>query len=436
MSAIFQKLKQNESLSGLVNMLKKLRNLYYYFEEKRIIHIYNRKMPHLIEQIKEKETINVVFFASAVSLWRYQRLYEAMIVHHRFHPMVVLSPTNLYDEHQREVELDQLRCYFDKKKVEYIDFRKGKSIINIEKDLHADIVFYPQPYRNFLIKEHDFISLNNVLLAYYPYAFWNSNKLWGYNLVFHNIAWKLFYSTEIHKKNAEKWSDNQGKNVAIVGYPNADDFLLSTHHDVWKPQQKMKKRVIWAPHFTIFHENNEDAHSNFLEMADFMKWLSDKYQDDIQFAFKPHPRLKTELYNYKKWGKVRTDDYYNYWNTAPNCQLEEGDFIDLFMTSDAMIHDSGSFSTEYHYTLNPVMYVTKDVESEKRHLCKFGKLSMDLHYIGKDNRDILTFLEKRVMLGVDEMRPLREKFYKDYLLPPNGKSVSENTIDNILNALS
>ena len=120
---------------------------------------------------------------------------------------------------------------------------------------------------------------------------------------------------------------------------------------------------------------------------------------------------------------------------AENCQLEEGYFINLFMTSDAMIHDSGSFSTEYHYTLNPAMYVAKDINAVKQQLCDFGKLSIDLHYIASQNQDIDWFIQNVVLMGKDEMRPLREKFYKAHLLPPNGKSVAQNTIDNILNAL-
>ena len=62
--------------------------------------------------------------------------------------------------------------------------------------------------------------------------------------------------------------------------------------------------------------------------------LAKKYQDSIQFAFKPHPVLKFRLINI--WGEQKTEEYYKLWETMPNTQLETGDYIDLFLTSDAL----------------------------------------------------------------------------------------------------
>ena len=53
------------------------------------------------------------------------------------------------------------------------------------------------------------------------------------------------------------------------------------------------------------------------------------------------------------------------WESLSNAQLETGKYVDLFMTSDAMIHDCGSFTIEYHYTLKPVMYLVKGEEHTK-----------------------------------------------------------------------
>ena len=54
---------------------------------------------------------------------------------------------------------------------------------------------------------------------------------------------------------------------------------------------------------------------------------------------------------------------------------------------------------------------------------------MNLHYVGKDERDIIDFIENVVLNGNDPMKPDRQQFKKDYLLPPNGKTVAENTMD-------
>ena len=77
--------------------------------------------------------------------------------------------------------------------------------------------------------------------------------------------------------------------------------------------------------------------------------FTEKYKDKIQIAFKPHPNLKT-VNKSSKSGKPN-DDYYDKWNSLDNGQLEEGDYFDLFLQSDAMIHDSVSFLSEYLYTM-------------------------------------------------------------------------------------
>ena len=247
------------------------------------------------------------------------------------------------------------------------------------------------------------------------------------------MAWKLFYSTELHRKDAIQYSMNKGKNVEIVGYPNADNFLSGTYRNVWKKQNTPKKRIIWAPHYTIF-SGGYLCQSNFLSIAENMIDLAKNYTDKIQFAFKPHPKLYTELCNHKDWGKQKAEAYYQQWQTMENTQLESGEYIDLFMTSDAMIHDSSSFTVEYHYSQKPVMFITNNYEEHLEGKSEFGKLAMEQHYIGKDQEDIIQFIENVVLKGNDPMKAGREDFFKQYLFPPNGKTVAQNTMDVFIKA--
>ena len=117
-----------------------------------------------------------------------------------------------------------------------------------------------------------------------------------------------------------------------------------------------------------------------------------------------------------------------------NAQLESGEFVDLFMTSDAMIHDSGSFCVEYHYSGNPVMYIAKNFEEQVAEKGEFGQLAMRQHYVGKDENDILRFIERVVLQGDDPMKESRRRFVEQYLIPPHGKTVTENTMDILLKA--
>lgn len=394
----------------------------------RIVHPLYLKM--LVWYVKHKKEINVVFIASTLSMWRYQHIYELLKKHPRFKTSIVITPIITYSRDQQKKDILTLRSYFDELGVQY-HFQEEGELFDIREELNPDILFYPQPYPGHYNKKNDYYSFRDRLLCYYPYAFWMSLGDWSYNELLHNYAWKLFYSTVLHREDAKKYAENGGRNIEVVGYPNADDFLCKEHRDVWKPQPLRKKRIIWAPHFTIF-SGGYLTQSNFLWMADFMLELTERYSDEVQFVFKPHPRLITELYNHEDWGKEKAEHYYGEWATRDNTQLETGEFIDLFMTSDAMIHDSGSFCVEYHYSGNPVMYIAENFEQQVAEKGEFGKLAMRQHYVGKCKDDIIEFIEEVVLKGKDPMKQGRDNFYKQYLLPPNGKTVAENTMDVFL----
>ena len=120
-------------------------------------------------------------------------------------------------------------------------------------------------------------------------------------------------------------------------------------------------------------------HSNFLWLAEKMLSFTEKYKDKIQIAFKPHPNLKKQLISHPGWGKPKVDEYYDKWNSLDNGQLEEGDYFDLFLQSDAMIHDSVSFLSEYLYTMKPCCYVIKNENLIDSFLNDFGKAALELH---------------------------------------------------------
>lgn len=388
-----------------------------------------------VRRLRFKKKINVVFFASSLSMWRYQNLYEAMSKHPRFNVWIVIVPFATYSKAQQKSDVDTLKNYFDSKKIQFLlGISENGELLDVKKELKPNILFYPQPYKdnyNFLFEPLRFFRR---LICYYPYAFWRSTGKWSYNLLLHNIAWKLFYSTEMHRKDAFVYSSVKGRNVEIVGYPTADDFLSGNYVDVWKKQCGNKKRVIWAPHFTIF-SGGAITQSNFLWMADFMLEIAKRYSDKLQFVFKPHPRLFSELCKHPEWGEEKAKEYYDAWATMENTQLQTGEFVDLFMTSDAMIHDSGSFGVEYHYTGNPVMYVADDFEEQVAEMAEFGQLAMRQHYVGKSKEDIINFIEDTVIGGNDPMKGERMRFVNEYLLPPNGKTVVQNTMDVLLKEL-
>ena len=358
----------------------------------------------LVQILRHKEQVNVVFFAMSLPMWRYQHLYEKLRKHPKFNPTIVILPSCTYSEAQQKSDIQVLREYFDTNGIPYVvGINECGGICDVNNILSPDILFYPQPYSRYYIEELSYNKFYSRLLCYTPYAFWTSKDQWSYGEMLHKMSWKLFYSTELHRKDAIVYSPVKDTNVEIVGYPTADDFLNSTHLDVWKKQQLKKKRLIWASHFTIT-SGGYLTQSNFLWMADLMLELAGKYSDKIQFVFKPHPRLYTELCKHPEWGEKKAIEYYNLWDTMDNTQVETGEFVDLFMTSDAMIHDCGSFSVEYHYSENPVMYIARNFEELVEDKNDFGKIAMNLHYVGKNKHDIIDFIENVVLNENDTMK--------------------------------
>ena len=383
----------------------------------------------------EDRPVRVVFFAMNISMWRYQHLYELMAKDRRFEVTVVLSPAADYHREQQQKELERLRKHLNEHLIPFIDYKTDEEPYDVKTKLNPDLVFYPQPYEHLLCPQHDCMHFYDRLVCYYPYAFWTSTGKWSYDFHFHNLAWRLYYSTPLHLQEAQRVATNHGRNVRVVGYPNADDYLRGTYDQVWKPTGRQLKRIIWAPHYSIVPEFGLPPRSNFLWMADLMLQIAHEQGDRLQLAFKPHPRLINELYRHPNWGQQRTDAYYAQWQQGENTQLEAGDFIDLFMTSDAMIHDSGSFAVEYHYTRQPVMFVSSDMSPILSTQSEFGRKAYDLHYIGKDEADVRRFIDDVVLGNNDPLRPQREQFFNDYLQPPHGKTVAENTLDDIIESL-
>jgi hypothetical protein len=115
--------------------------------------------------------------------------------------------------------------------------------------------------------------------------------------------------------------------------------------------------------------------------------------------------------------------------------LEESEYVDLFLTSDAMIHDSGSFMIEYLYIGKPPLFTVKDKDIRDR-FNLFGKLGFEQLYHANNENDIIAFIEDVVINGNDPKNEMRMKFYNDYLIPPNNKSASENIVEFIRSCIA
>jgi hypothetical protein len=398
-----------------------------------IVKINHKKRLHVI---RKKNKIKVAFLLIHESVWKYEGVYKLMEQDKRFDPIVIICP---YTAFSVEIMVREMENSYQKFKVAGYNVIKSFDestgvFLDVKSNINPDLVCFTNPW-DLTRPEYLISNFYNYLTCYVPYGFKISHLYDAhYNGNMQNFVWKFFLETEIHKKLSLKYSINKSYNTVVTGYPGMDKLLDINHKakEVWKINDKKIKRIIWAPHHTIQGMGANLDYSTFLDYADFMLDLANKYQNEIQISFKPHPVLRGKLNNDEIWGTQKTDSYYQKWAELSNGQLNDGEYIDLFVTSDGMIHDSGSFVVEYLYTKKPVMFLLRD-ESIKNRFNEVGKEALSNLYLGKSKNDIECFIQKIIIEGDDFLKKERLSFFDAIIRPPNNCSASENIYNCLVN---
>lgn len=385
-------------------------------------------------KLKGKKVLRCVFFATEIADWKCDSVYIAMRNHPKFDPQVLVCPIiNCGKEYMLE-KIEETMSFFEGKgynPIKSYDIYTGK-YVDVRESLSPDLIFYTSPYENLVDDRYNISHYCDYLTMYIPYGFTNNKDLgFQYNLLLHNLVWRYYVESKEHFKYAHNISKCKGRNAVVTGYPAIEKYLDKRYipkSDPWKIKDRGVKRIIWAPHHTIEPVGNV-AYSCFLDYADFMLQMAEKYSDDVQFVFKPHPLLHCKLDTL--WGKERTNAYYSKWNSMPNTSVELGDYVDLFLSSDAMIHDCGSFITEYLYVNKPVMRTVNDIPFNQMYN-DFVINCLDNYYLAKSPNDVEQFIIN-VMNGVDTLKEKRTMFLNEVLMPDG--MPSQNIIDDILDSI-
>lgn len=397
-----------------------------------------KKHEACVRKLKQKDKIIVAFFFQTPAVWKYDRLYRLLEEDERFEPIVVICPYNVNLSYDKAVCLNvmqQSENYAQKQQYRYLSTfdKTNHKWIDVRKVLNPDIVFFVKPYKDTLLKYHIY-RFPDKLTCYTPYGFSVINNYRANtNFPFYNLLWKFFAETKFQLKISQEHATNKGENIVITGCLVTENLLRPDYlpKEVWKAQSKPKKRIIWAPHHTVDYLFN---FSNFLTYCEFMLELAQNHQDRVQFVFKPHPVLKVRLMNI--WGAEKAEAYYQQWKDLENTQIEEGDYIDIFKTSDALIHDCGSFTLEYlHVPQKPVLYLVRD-ENITQSMNPFCQMAFDLHYHARNEAEIEHFIEQVVLQGEDPMRTRRETFFNEYLYPQDGIMPSQKIMNVLREELS
>lgn len=397
-----------------------MKRLYYQLRFWIYVHIF---CPLAVKRIRRKPVINVIFVIAELGMWKTENLYQAMLSHPRFNPVLRVVPTP-----ENANALQEVVDYLNKRGYEYHVLNRKTPL---QKGFKADIVFYQKPYRSCYFRPHRFYRNLNVLFCYASYGIHSILSDYICNQDIHNVIWQYYFENRNCAIETSSLMNNRGRNLVVTGVPMFDRYQKAReeYRFDWKQQDKTKKRIIYAPHFSILPDSLLQ-YGTFLENGQFMLEMARKYEKEIQFVFKPHPLLQPTLYGY--WGKEKTDAYYAAWDSLANAKVELGQYVDLFMTSDAMIHDCSSFTNEYMFTCNPVMYLLHDnSDSHSANLNTMSRDAFELHYKGLTFDDIEKFILD-VISGNDAYMQQRKMYYEKYLKPVNGKLATENIIEAIL----
>ena len=397
-------------------------------------HSYQRTLPKLRDEIFSKEKIKVVFFPINLGMWKNDYLFQLMMKHPRFDPYVVsfFVPVDSWDFQLRNQR--EMAEFFKAKGYPYIDmFNEEEGTWFDINAFKPDLVFYTQAvdvaYPQYKIRA----LWNNSLFYYIPYCMGMEDQRRGYNTLLDNICERFFAPSEFHKKEYSSYFLNKGENMVFTGYPSFDYLTKPDHvpYYRWKSSDGRKK-IIWAPHHSITKEDLL-SYSNFLDIADDMIELAKKYQNKVLFVFKPHPRLRPKLELLDGWGLERTAKYFEQWDAMPNTSFEDGAYFDLFLTSDAMIHDCSTFMAEYLVTEKPVAFVLR--KDAGMNLNEYAQQCYEQHYELHSVREIEEFINNVVLQGNDAMKQNRVEFVHNTLLPKGKESVAQNIFNEIVGEL-
>lgn len=339
-------------------MIKKLaRNIFLFLRSV----VLKKRYSHVLSLLRSeygKRKIRVGFLVSEVSKWKGQSLYNLMDNSDDFEPIVLIYPQP-HDLKNSDVlvekELANKLHYFENSKmhVKCIWDNYSNTCQRI-KNIGVDILFYQQPWD--IPPAPSVLNASKyVLTFYFPYYMINNfypeieinQNL--HHFVFRNI---LLNDDQVKIYKSCTRSILYAGKILGLGHPILDYFYLNRNHKM------TRNYVIYAPHFSFRCDRKTDNQpsyfsSTFLENGLLILDYAQKHPN-INWVFKPHPRLRSELIDYDVWSKEQVNSYYAAWEKI-GVACYDSSYLDLFLESKAMITDCSSFLTEYSCTGKPLI---------------------------------------------------------------------------------
>lgn len=387
---------------------------------------------HVLARLRKKQgKYKIIFIVESNQKWGWQSVYDELKKDDRFELLLVTLPLTTRFKDKIYPQKEDI-AFFSKLGMPIIDgydYKKG-ICMDLEK-LGADIIFYTHPWFVDVHKIPPAETSKFALTCAVSYGFnLVVSRLWGTTTPrnFCSNLWTMFAESKFHKGFYEKGTNLKNKDILLVtGYPKMDAYRTPINQEInalWKSQNPVKPRIIYAPHHSIERDGGFCA-SNFVEHAQFFLDFV-KNHPEYDFIIKPHPVLKSKC---QATGFMTGEEYEKYldkWRNLPNGNVYSlGNYYDLFKTSDLLITDCSSFLGEYFVSGKPIILL----ESSAR--IPFNDFALKLKegmYKPKNINEVEGIYKEVLINKNDELKPIREKIIKDnFYLPPDG--IAHNIVE-------
>ena len=376
----------------------------------------------------KNEPIRVLFVVGTSSKWKAQSLYDAMLESKVFEPYIVSAICDIETKLSISGKVEHIkrqREFFGGKGMRFISAFDEKTGRDVDLNaLNPDIVFYHQPWDVMPVHFPHYVA-KSALTFYIPYYVPNygdlefdcgspfQRSMFGFITL--NKMWAETYRVYL------RWRLHSCRFIPL-GHTALDGYRFNEY------REKNSKYVIFAPHWSIPCEGNENSenYSTFLWSGNVILEYAKQHRE-INWMFKPHPTLKMVLMSTGVWSEEAIQAYWDEWEKLGKV-CYDGNYYELFNEAEAIITDCGSFLVEFACTGNPIIYIVSDV-------CKVvpipaSAMLFDSYYKVHNKNELVRALQDVVSAGRDDMRELRLQRIRDAGLLGN------NAAKNIMDYLS
>jgi hypothetical protein len=345
--------------------------------------INNRK---LLAQISHKsnqgQLTPVYFVVTQMDIWLNTKLFHSLNATKRLDCTVLLFPDfeSTPDHYAKSVSEKEDDC-----------IRLGLKFINCWDNslnqvaihpsmLQTGFIFYEQPLKLLCEKWDVKAVVKNHLILYFPYGMLLANlPRLHYRLDFYFYCYRISVESIPRKILFALHSPFLLPKTRLTGFPKSEVIFSTPSKEVGEESFS----CTWAPHWSVSPSSLISV-SSFLEISNNIVDIA-LANPDIQFNFRPHPRLKHELEQQITEGS-KLSEFIEKWNQLPNTSVITGsEYTYELRKSDLLITDSISFLYEFLSTEKPIIITTPKINQNFNAL---GKLIASVSYRVVDARNI------------------------------------------------